>query len=78
MMEWQHIESAPRDGTWIIAWDGKSVQPVCWAEGYPDEYNGWAYGSAYWGGTLYEGVNEVSEHPTHWMPLPPPPTGEKI
>jgi hypothetical protein len=76
---WQKIETAPKDGTWIVAWDGKTVLPLCWVEGdpdYPSEYTGWAYGSEYWGGTLYDGANEVKHQPTHWMPLPASPTAE--
>jgi len=73
---WQPIETAPRDGTWIIAWDGKGVQPMIWEVGdedYPKDYRGWCYADHRWGGTLYDGCNEVLTHPTHWMPLPPPP-----
>jgi hypothetical protein len=71
---WQPIETAPKDGEWLICWDGKKVQPLTWiSDTYSTDYTGWAYGLADWGGTLYEGYNEVEREPTHWMPLPPPP-----
>ena len=71
-MDWQPIETAPKDGeSWIIAWDGKLVLPLIWHDADEFEtYTGWCSGSKYWGGTLYDGVNEVSQQPTHWMPLP--------
>jgi len=72
--QWQPIESAPKDGKWIIAFDGEKVMPMVWVNG--DEYqpySGWCYGVETWGGVLYDGYNEVSRQPTHWQPLPTPP-----
>ncbi len=74
-MEWQPIETAPKDdAVWIIGWDGEAVYPITWVDDEYDNVHNWAYGVETWGGTLYEGVNEVKRQPTHWMPLPPPPT----
>ncbi len=79
---WRTIDSAPRDGRWLIAWDGERVLPLCWVEADPDwgqHYTGWAWGDERWGGTLYDGVNEVKRQPTRWWdfgdgaPLPAPP-----
>ena len=59
-MEWQPIETAPKDGTPVLAW---LVNPS------GDEYitvikanrsGGWDWRSIYF-------------EPTHWMPLPEPP-----
>jgi hypothetical protein len=30
--DWQPIESAPKDGTWVVAWDGETVAPACWMD----------------------------------------------
>ncbi|MGQ4275163.1 DUF551 domain-containing protein [Terrihabitans sp. B22-R8] len=65
-MEWQPIETAPKDGTHIIAWD-VAIQDVTLAlymEG-PEGWGNWVH----YGDLL--GTAELS----HWMPLPPPPTG---
>lgn len=66
-MEWQPIETAPKDGTAIIgAWDSKIfenrwfIHPVIFENGI------WIH---YW--------DQDEDHvlyPTHWMPLPEPPT----
>ena len=70
MSTWQPIDTAPKDGTWII---------VCYNDspcGVPDldswfpgmkivrwEYDAWMFCSEY----------SIGEDPTHWMPLPNPP-----
>lgn len=66
MNEWQHIESAPKDGTEILAWvpgwyRGKGGSIVLlWLDGK-------------WTGIgLHRGVNA-----THWMPIPPGPKDSK-
>jgi len=73
-MNWQPIETAPRDGSWFMVC-------ICHA----DEE------SRYVGGkpliVFFDGVNFITHSgmhlnsegyysPTHWMPLPEPPTGE--
>ena len=63
MSEWQPIETAPRDGTAILGWDGQKQSTAEWYE--TGEYwslcvmGAWAEDSEWW--------------PTHWMPLPAPP-----
>ena len=62
MMEWQPIETAPKDGTRIIVADARNVWcNVSWEKmkRAPDR---WA---AVFG--------PIPIEPTHWMPLPPPP-----
>lgn len=72
-VQWQPIETAPKDGTRILVWLGapwSNAQAVRWfeswqnwqTEDFPDEYD------------EYCGIG--SELPTHWMPLPHPPTTE--
>ena len=64
-MEWQTIETAPKDGTFVlIYWPTMSIYqyPLC-AFNHGDEY-GWELVSNRDYGEVY---------PTHWMPLPEPP-----
>ena len=60
---WQPIETAPRDGTPILSFDGTDMAVIEWAYGAwrvaVDEY----------------GVNQIeATPPTHWQPLPTPPS----
>lgn len=64
--EWQPIETAPKDGAWVLVY-----WPTMPITIYPktafncgDEY-GWDTPDDY--GQVY---------PTHWMPLPAPPTNK--
>lgn len=58
---WQPIETAPRDGTIILAYDGCSVQSITWRE---DRWvTDWDHDPTY----------EDGGSPTHWMPLPEAP-----
>lgn len=65
MSEWQPIETAPKGGTTIIAWC------VC-----PLTGDGWiAADVEYWEPREHWlGVSDGIVSPTHWMPLPPPPS----
>lgn len=69
-MEWQPIETAPRDGTDVllfVPWKGKDVMAVGW----------WAQAiGGHW--CLAGGVEidtDIFDYadPTYWMPLPDPP-----
>ena len=60
--EWQSIETAPKDGTWILAWLGGIAQIADTIQ--------WAYGG-WWNGS--DGYVRSSAHPTHWRHLPDPP-----
>lgn len=69
--EWQPIETAPRDGAWVLlAREFEWSTPGWWAEDNSegDWYELNNHPSDSWGGPL-DGVS-------HWMPLPTPP-GEK-
>ena len=65
-MQWQDIETAPKDGTEVL---------ICWFNGvqhYQVErvwWNGTQWGNDYQTFTEREGWA-----PSHWMPLPEPPT----
>jgi Protein of unknown function (DUF551) len=58
---WQSMETAPRDGTVISLWAAGAYYPECYFE-----YGRWVLGNGGW--TAY------IQHPTHWMPLPQPPS----
>ena len=66
-MTWQPIETAPRDGVSILVYDDMDYFVVQWD------------GKGWWNG-LYDieffepvYITDTIE-PTHWQPLPPPPT----
>lgn len=85
MADWQPIETAPRDGTFILAWGPEPVSNP----GYEARQTYWAfYGEGSMAKAAYDrdegpsGSWSWSEpcrgwvfswHPTHWMPLPSPP-----
>ena len=82
-MEWQPIETAPRDGTWLLLANGicdgdegdRTSRPV--TAQWTDYLNG-GINSCYgrWQFAWYDGgyVGEY-ENPTHWMQLPKTPNG---
>lgn len=74
MSEWQPIETAPKDGTWILAINNRGNPAVIiwnerayWNEG--DLRPGWIHpfsdGSA---STFWNGAN--GSMPEYWMPIP--------
>jgi len=74
MADWQPIETAPKDGTEVLLWG-----PYC---GCPAtaQWTGKAW-AAYWDGwRVVEYMSDFGtdyrefDMPTHWMPLPEPPT----
>ena len=79
-MGWQPIETAPKDGTWVLltggtvdgSWDGDTAPMVVVGQYLPP------WGSeAIWHFAWYDnGYYGEYSNPTHWMPLPEPPKGE--
>jgi len=59
---WLPIETAPKDGTWLLLWDSGLVII---------EIGRWAKLLNYWMGD--DGERSI---PSHWMPLPEPPKPE--
>ena len=57
---WHPIATAPRDGTNILTWDGHSISIGYWLDIMGD----------WWGADDCA----LCSTPTHWMPLPQPPT----
>jgi hypothetical protein len=74
--EWQPIETAPTDGTNVLAWlPGCGMEIGLFGSLFgPDEKGG-----AYWFSTKGDGFLYHGEpvYPTHWMPLPPPPNTQE-
>ncbi len=63
MMDWMPIETAPKDGRGILAFINEE-----WIEGMFWNGGEWSYLS-------YGDITRYGRYqPTHWMPLPAPPT----
>ena len=62
MDNWQPIETAPRDGSWVLGHSSENAHEdvVYVMEWF--ERDGWL--------KVY---HDCSAHPTHWQPLPAPP-----
>ncbi|SUW10772.1 Uncharacterised protein [Bordetella bronchiseptica] len=63
---WMPIESAPKDGTEIWAYNGEQAR-MCWIEG--EGYALWA-----WADELLSDADPNPDQPTHWQPLPAAPS----
>ena len=64
---WRTIESAPKDGTLVIIWNGHAIWGSSRRLGVPGQGGQPTYGHDW-----VMGANE--RRPTHWHPLPAPPT----
>ena len=75
-MKWQSIETAPKDRTPILAWNGKFVSEALWETDADDDgHVGWCY-STFYNLECYGNYNnsyDKDSQPTHWMPLPDKP-----
>ena len=60
--QWQNMENAPKDGTYILVADDNGVVQASWQEEGWYELNNEPDDN--WGGPIY---------PTKWMPMPTPP-----
>lgn len=80
-MNWQPFETAPKDGNAFLAFyldDSEDPEEAkCLSVAYViswEDHHGDG-GRNFWWTLLPEGDPlETSRMPTHWMPLPPPPT----
>lgn len=66
-MTWQPIETAPKDGTHILAWDRTCIECIFFNKDVGKWVTTWDCDESY----------EFLGMPTHWMPLPPPPESEQ-
>lgn len=66
-MKWQSIETAPKDGTIVlvcgVGCDGYFVADVKWHGDHCLMFD-----------PCTDGYSIETDLPTHWMPLPPPPS----
>jgi len=73
-MEWRPINTAPKDGSWILAFDpdedGGLIRVVHWSDAL------WTKEGEDWVTDALGPCPDVMEltGATHWMPLPLPPT----
>lgn len=67
MIEWQPIETAPKDGTDILVMTGETMHVVRWINIHGD-FDYWAVDDNKHGPFTLRG-----KAPTNWMPLPEPP-----
>ena len=67
LIEWQPIETAPKDGTDILVMTGETMHVVRWINIHGD-FDYWAVDDNKHGPFTLRG-----KAPTHWMPLPEPP-----
>ena len=69
--QWRPIETAPKDGTWVLlCWKETPTGSECFDEWSP----GQAVGKWYYDGWMRCSEYSVGGNPTHWMPLPKPPS----
>lgn len=77
MAEWQPIATAPRDGTWFLAYedgDMYACSVILNEDGTPADFRLNDDGDPVLGYAAYCGQPVVSSpEPTHWQPLPEPP-----
>jgi hypothetical protein len=72
MTSWQPIETAPKDGSWVLGYDAKSAYPDMACETMWIVRHG--NGGGWSGGRDWEILLDGQYcKPTHWMPLPEPP-----
>lgn len=67
-MEWQPIETAPKDGTKFLALYGEDECFTMYWLDIPDSQGLFVYSDE-----LLSDVDPSPEAPAHWMPLPQPP-----
>lgn len=63
-MQWRSMESAPKDGTWIVLW--QPYTPMCVRWWWLTEQGGWI-----------DHTGRLVGEALYWMPLPPAPGGER-
>jgi len=81
-MIWQPIETAPKDGTYILVVDADCITPEAdkahWGPVFGSEFSWRAGDKESWAHDSRAAQELIGayETATHWMPLPPPPQQE--
>lgn len=75
MSEWLPIESAPKDGTFIILYASHNEPPVSIGY-YEDDGELWAGAASQVWWMVEADIMPSACRPTHWMPLPKPPEAQ--
>lgn len=65
---WLPIETAPRDGRWLLITNGFNLEQCYWDTAMHREYPWRNHGGNGW----------LVNWPTHWMPLPEPPPAAPV
>ena len=78
-MQWQPIETAPKDGTSILVSNGRWRDIAYWAAfaRFNNITDSMDVGPAWCGRDCDDPYYSYALDPTHWMPLPPPPAETK-
>lgn len=65
-MKWEPIETAPKDGRFLLVYGRGWKDTIPSVASYDDMFDAWA---------IYEDGSLITSNapPTHWMPLPEPP-----
>lgn len=72
MSEWQPIDSAPRDGTYVLLYDDRFLHSVDSYLIARYEHGDW------WGRPTKSGISHLWREATHWQHLPAPPQTEDM
>lgn len=73
-MDWQPIETAPKDGRrLLLGWVDGQVTEGFWRWKQPPGFPNYRWSDDWIGWTRVE-FEDKGINPTHWMPLPEPPT----
>lgn len=68
-MNWQPIETAPKDGTWIDLWiPSRGRAPDCWWHVNDEDRGCWVQRYA----ETVDNSFEIEGEPTHWIKIPKP------
>lgn len=72
---WQPIETAPKDGTWVLVWGGETDEMMDISREECRRVVTAQYSYVRWQFAWFDGgfYGKFDKPPTHWMPLPEPP-----